>query len=81
MSWRSSKSEAGPLFLLVFLRALSDLRGEIFICYQFYEIVLTLTLHNLDLNDSTDILDPVAFIVPMLDASRSMLDNLNSTRS
>ena len=41
----------------------------------------TLTLHNLDLNDSTDILDPVAFIVLMLDAGRSMLDNLNSTRS
>jgi hypothetical protein len=35
-------------------------------------------LHNLDLNDSTDILDPVAFIVPMLDAGRSMLDTKGS---
>jgi hypothetical protein len=35
-------------------------------------------LHNLDLNDSTDILDPVAFIVPMLDACRWMLDTKGS---
>jgi hypothetical protein len=38
-------------------------------------------LHNFDLTTSVDILEMVAFIVPMLDACRWMLDNLNSTGS
>jgi hypothetical protein len=43
--------------------------------------MLTLTLHNFDLNDISDILDAGAFIMPMLDAGHSMLDNLNSIGS
>jgi hypothetical protein len=49
--------------------------------YTGWWLIFTLTLHNFDLTASVDNLDIVAFIVPMLDACRWMLDNLNSTGS
>ena len=39
----------------------------------------TLTMHNLDLTITADMLDTAVFNAPMLDAGRSMLDNLNSS--
>ena len=39
----------------------------------------SLTMHNLDLTITADMLDTAVFNAPMLDAGRSMLDNLNSS--
>jgi hypothetical protein len=41
--------------------------------------MFTIAMHNLDLTITVDMLDTAVFNAPMLDAGRSMLDNLNST--